>query len=141
MGLHHVSIRTANIQRAIAFYECLGFTMEVRFTTGYTLACWLKGWHTRLELLQVPEPQPPADPFHDEHYVGYYHLSFDLSDHADPLETWLNQVAETLKARSLPFEVLLKPTQQVIGSHLYHVAFVRDCDGLPLEFLQCLGSC
>lgn len=141
MGFHHVSIRTANIQRAIAFYECLGFTMDVRFTTGYTLACWLKGWHTRLELLQVPEPQPPADPFHNEHYVGYYHLSFDLSDYPDPLETWLNQVAQTLKAQGLPFELLLRPTQQMIGSHLYRVAFIRDCDGLPLEFLQCLGAC
>jgi len=36
--MHHVSIRTANIHRAIAFYQLLGFTLEERFTTGYTLA-------------------------------------------------------------------------------------------------------
>jgi catechol 2,3-dioxygenase-like lactoylglutathione lyase family enzyme len=34
--MHHASIRTANIHRAIAFYEQLGFTVCDRFTTGYT---------------------------------------------------------------------------------------------------------
>ena len=33
---HHASIRTANIHRAIAFYELLGFTFKERFTTGLT---------------------------------------------------------------------------------------------------------
>lgn len=141
MILHHVSIRTADIHRAIAFYECLGFEMETRFTTGYTLACWLKGWGTRLELLQVPEPQPAADAFGNEHYVGYYHLSFDLSNHEQSLEAWLRHLETTLAARQLPFHLLLKPTQQMIGPCLYHIAFIHDCDGLPLEFLQQLGTC
>ncbi|MCF3606405.1 hypothetical protein L2E81_07060 [Planktothrix agardhii 1033] len=48
--MHHVSIRTANIHRAIAFYEILGFTVCERFTTGYTLACWMEGLNGRIEL-------------------------------------------------------------------------------------------
>jgi len=140
MTLHHVSIRTADIHRAIAFYECLGFEMDTRFTTGYTLACWLKGWGTRVELLQVPEPHTAPDAFADEHYVGYYHLSFDLSDHQEPLDTWLSHLEATLTTHNLPFQLLLKPTQQIVGTSLYHIAFLRDCDGLPLEFLQRLGT-
>ena len=32
--MHHASIRTANIHRAIAFYEQLGFSVSDRFTAG-----------------------------------------------------------------------------------------------------------
>jgi catechol 2,3-dioxygenase-like lactoylglutathione lyase family enzyme len=77
--MHHASIRTADIFRAIAFYELLGFTVQERFTTGYTLACWLEGLGGRIELIQIPQPKPAPDAFGDEHYVGYYHLSFDLT--------------------------------------------------------------
>ncbi|MFM7427025.1 MAG: VOC family protein, partial [Elainella sp.] len=35
--MHHASIRTADIHRAMAFYECLGFQVCERFTAGITL--------------------------------------------------------------------------------------------------------
>lgn len=76
--MHHASIRTANIHRAIAFYEQLGFSVCDRFTAGITLACWMEGLGGRIELIQIPEPKPAPDAFGDEHYVGYYHLSLTL---------------------------------------------------------------
>jgi catechol 2,3-dioxygenase-like lactoylglutathione lyase family enzyme len=142
---HHTSIRTAEIHRAIAFYETLGFTVTERFTTGYTLACWMEGSAGRLELIQVPEPQPAPDPFGDEHYVGYYHLSFDLTEALESdrfasgvysLEDWLNTWRTKLLEQSLPFRVLLLPCTQIIGNSTYRVAFAADPDGLPLEFLH-----
>ncbi len=87
--LHHASIRTADIHRAMAFYERLGFEVRERFTTGMTLACWMEGLGGRIELIQIPEPHPAADAFHDEHYTGYYHLSFDLTDRVESLPRWL----------------------------------------------------
>lgn len=138
---HHVSIRTAEIHRAIAFYETLGFTVAERFTTGYTLACWMEGSAGRLELIQVPEPHPAPDPYGDEHYVGYYHLSFNLTEELEDrhtLEDWLNTWRESLLEQSLPFRVLLLPCTQIIGNLTYRVAFAADPDGLPLEFLQIL---
>ena len=139
MRRHHVSIRTADIHRAIAFYETLGFAVQERFTTGYTLACWMNGTAGRLELIQVPEPKPAPDPFGDEHYVGYYHLSFDLTDdieETEQLQDWLNLWRSRLVSENLPFRVLLLPTVQTIGTADYRVAFAADLDGLPLEFLQ-----
>lgn len=145
--MHHASIRTANIHRAIAFYEQLGFTVKERFTTGYTLACWMEGLGGRIELIQIPEPKPAPDAFGDEHYVGYYHLSFDLSDRIADLPTWLNTIKEkfTLVAQEdstqlHPLQVLLEPTQQVIGDHVYEVTFIADSDGLPLEFIRIMNS-
>jgi hypothetical protein len=66
-----------------------------RFTTGYTLACWMEGLNGRIELIQIPEPKPAPDAFGDEHYVGYYHLSFDLTEATTDLPSWL----QSLKAR------------------------------------------
>ncbi|HHP7232216.1 MAG TPA: VOC family protein [Xenococcaceae cyanobacterium] len=133
--MHHASIRTANIHQAIAFYEVLGFTVSERFTTGYTLACWLEGLGGRIELIQIPEPKPAPDAFNDEHYVGYYHLSFDLSGVTDSLPDWLENLKAKLESVQ-PLQVLLAPTQQLIGDRVYEVTFIADCDGLPLEFIR-----
>lgn len=142
--MHHASIRTADIYRAIAFYEQLGFQVCERFTAGITLACWMEGLGGRIELLQVPEPKPAADAFDDEHYTGYYHLSFDLSQQIDDLPDWLDQLkAKFAQAAELgqgePLKTLLEPTQQMIGDAVYEVAFIADTDGLPLEFLRLMS--
>jgi catechol 2,3-dioxygenase-like lactoylglutathione lyase family enzyme len=144
--MHHASIRTANIHRAIAFYEQLGFTISERFTAGITLACWMEGLGGRIELIQIPEPQPAPDAFGDEHYVGYYHLSFDLSKATTDLPTWLTNLQQAFTAASQenpslfqPLKVLLAPTQQIIGDRVYEVTFIADTDGLPLEFLRVLS--
>jgi catechol 2,3-dioxygenase-like lactoylglutathione lyase family enzyme len=144
--MHHASIRTANIHQAIAFYEQLGFTVQERFTTGYTLACWMTGLGGRIELIQIPEPKAAPDAFSDEHYVGYYHLSFDLTDATADLSTWLAELEQKLNTLSanepeqmIPLKILLQPEQQMIGDRLYEVAFVADTDGLPLEFIRVLN--
>ena len=145
--MHHASIRTANIHQAIAFYELLGMKVKERFTTGYTLACWLEGLGGRIELIQIPEPKPAPDAFNDEHYVGYYHLSFDLTNITSDLPTWLNQLkndfTEAIKTNPeqiKPLKILLEPTQQIIGDRVYEVAFIADSDGLPLEFIRVMGN-
>ena len=145
--MHHASIRTANIHRAIAFYEQLEFSVCERFTTGYTLACWMEGLGGRIELIQIPEPRPAPDAFDDEHYVGYYHLSFDITDIATELPSWLTALKERFAAAQKkqpdqyqPLKVLLEPTQQQIGDRVYEVAFIADADDLPLEFIRVLSS-
>lgn len=145
--MHHASIRTANIHRAIAFYEQLGFTVKERFTTGYTLACWLEGLAGRIELIEIPEPKPAPDAFADEHYVGYYHLSFDLTEIVPDLSSWLQELHKKFTAATPenspplpPLKVLLEPRQQVIGDRVWEVAFIADADGLPLEFIRLFGS-
>lgn len=142
--MHHASIRTADIFQAIAFYEQLGFQVCECFTAGITLACWMEGLGGRLELLQVPQPRPAADAFADEHYTGYYHLSFDLTAVTDDLPAWLEalkakfeQAAAAGQVQSL--KTLLEPTQQMIGDRVYEVAFIADADGLPLEFLRLMS--
>lgn len=123
--MHHISIRTRDIFRSIAFYERLGFTTEERFTTGMTLACWLAGPLGRVELIQIPEPKPAPDGWLDEHYTGYYHMSLQVED--------VPGTVAKLQASGVP--VLLEPRPQEIGPHTYTVAFIADPDGLPIELL------
>lgn len=144
--LHHASIRTADIHRAIAFYEQLGFTVKERFTTGYTLACWMTGLGGRIELIQIPEPKPAPDAFNDEHYVGYYHLSFDLTDSTSDLTSWLKKLEQNItnlrdtdSQKLTPLKILLPPEQQIIGDRIYEVSFIADADGLPLELIRVLN--
>ena len=141
--LHHVSIRTANILRAIAFYELLGFCVKERFTTGYTLACWMEGLESRIELIEIPQPKPAPDAFGDENYVGYYHLSFDVGNDTDNLPQWLTQLETKFQEASQenpslvkPLKILLSPHQQMIGASVYEVAFIADNDGLPIELIR-----
>lgn len=144
--MHHASIRTADIHRAIAFYEQLGFQVCERFTAGITLACWMEGLGGRIELIQIPEPRPAPDAFGDEHYTGYYHLSFDLTDAVDDLPQWLKalqtrfQEAAENSLQIQPLKVLLEPMQQMIGDRVYEVAFIADADGLPLEFIRVMKN-
>ncbi len=144
--MHHVSIRTGNIHKAIAFYELLGFNVCDRFTTGYTLACWMEGLQGRIELIQIPQPDPAPDAFNDEHYVGYYHLSFDLTEAVPDLTDWLADLEQRFAQASQaqieqyqPLKILLQPEQQQIGNFVYEVAFIADTDNLPLEFIRKLN--
>ncbi len=145
--MHHVSIRTGNIHKAIAFYELLGFNVCDRFTTGYTLACWMEGLQGRIELIQIPQPHPAPDAFNDEHYVGYYHLSFDLTQTVPDLTDWLASLQQRFAEahqeqpeQYQPLNILLQPEQQQIGDRIYEVAFIADIDNLPLEFLRVLAN-
>ncbi len=130
MKHHHTSIKTSDIFSAIAFYEALGFEITERFTAGITLACWMCGAGTYIELIQVPEPKNIPDPFSDEHYVGYYHLSF----HVENLESFLQDLVNKLGKVKL----LLPPQEQTIGDRTYQVAFIADPDGLPIELMAML---
>ena len=96
----------------------------------------MEGLNGRIELMQVPEPKPAADAFSDEHYTGYYHLSFDLTQMVDSLPVWLEQLKQRAISQDTALNVLLEPQQQMIGSSVYEVAFIADTDGLPLEFLR-----
>ncbi len=140
---HHISIRTAEIMSAIAFYELLGFRVKERFTTGYTLACWLEGEGGRLELMQIPQPKPAPDAFNDEHYVGYYHFCLDISDKGVSLATWLKELEDKFdkasredNSRVSPLKILLSPQQQIIENQVYEVAFIADVDNLPIEIIR-----
>ena len=74
--------------------------------------------------------------------MGYYHISFDLTDVTSDLPNWLTELAARMAAipELPPLKTLLPPRQQQIGNCLWEVAFIADIDGLPLEFIRSLAT-
>jgi hypothetical protein len=105
----------------------------------------MEGLNGRIELIEIPQPQPAPDAFGDEHYVGYYHISFDLTNQVSDLVSWLNHLKNQFDQAIIeqpnllqPLNILLEPMQQMIGDRVYEVMFIADSDGLPLEFIRIL---
>jgi hypothetical protein len=105
----------------------------------------MEGLNGRIELIEIPQPQPAPDAFGDEHYVGYYHISFDLTNQVSDLISWLNHLKNQFDQAIIeqpnllqPLNILLEPMQQMIGDRVYEVMFIADSDGLPLEFIRIL---
>ncbi|ASC73171.1 hypothetical protein XM38_041330 [Halomicronema hongdechloris C2206] len=137
--MHHASIRTADIHRAIAFLRAPRLYRAGTLYRRHYPSLLAGRAGGRIELMQVPQPRPAADAFADEHYTGYYHLSFDLTDRVASLSEWLSQLQHQFDQASQPLIVLLSPQQQMIGATVYEVMFLADADGLPLEFLREMG--
>jgi catechol 2,3-dioxygenase-like lactoylglutathione lyase family enzyme len=69
-----------------------------------------------------------TDPFGDENYVGYYHLSFHVENLEACLQDLVNKIGKV--------KLLLPPREQTIGDRTYQVAFIADPDGLPIELME-----
>ena len=97
--------------------------------------------------MQIPQPKTAPDAFNDEHYVGYYHLAFDISQENISLSQWLERLEKDFQQASQknpehfsPLTILLPPQQQMIEDRVYEVAFIADSDNLPLEIIRHLHN-
>lgn len=72
MKVHHFAIEVSDLEKSIAFYECMvGYHLEKRFQWGTERIAFLKLGSSRLELVQ-PERFVPR--------LSNYHLAFEVED-------------------------------------------------------------
>lgn len=163
---HHSAIRTRNITLAIQFYSLFGFEPTAKFRAGPAKAAWLEqrqasGAHDqgtpppcRIELIEIPpeilkEPEGKKkralDLFARPDFLGHNHLALDVTHSARQLGCERNLAAwmDHLNERSVALfgktmRVALPPSQQIISSTVYDLAFVYDADGALVELL-CQG--
>lgn len=111
--LHHIAIIVSS-EKSVSFYKELGFVEKSREIRPKDILIWMEGFGTVLELFIAPDhPERLTNPEAN----GLRHIAFIV----DNLE-------ETRAA-------LMKFNPEPIKEP-YHIFFVKDPDGLPLEFRE-----
>ena len=118
LGLHHVSLLIADLERALAFYrDALGMPVsEARPDLGYPGA-WLETGHQQIHLLQLSNPDPVIG--RPEHGGRDRHVALLIRD--------LDVLRRSLEANGVAY-TLSKSGRRAL--------FCRDPDGNALEFVE-----
>ena len=87
-GVHHVAIRTKDIDNAIKFYSLLNFEVEEKYMiNGEVRAAWMSNNATRIEFIEIPErilgaPKElvrAADQMKKLNLLGLNHICLDVT--------------------------------------------------------------
>lgn len=112
--LHHTAIIVSS-EVGVEFYKVLGFTEESRIDRGYDQIVWMVGYGEKLEIfIDGTHPKRVTNP----EALGLRHLAFEVDD--------VDAEWERLK----PFN----PEPIRVKEDGKKVFFVKDPDGLPIEF-------
>lgn len=133
IGLHHTALRVLDIERSLAWYGSIGFTVtEKYFTPAGQRACFVEGLGLRIELM---ESTTGAGLSGVQDLPGF--LVFDVTRGCRDLTTFLNHLQKRnggyLDARD-------GPAHEVIGAQLLSSVVVEDPDGICLKFVRREGS-
>ncbi len=127
LTFHHYALSVPDIGAAAQWYaEALDFEIESRFTVaGDIQAMFLKRGAMRIELFQVPSPQPMADdrrdPRRDQQTLGNKHMCFQTDDY-DRMRSRLVEAG---------IAIILE-----VGSGQAQGFFVNDIAGNVVEILR-----
>lgn len=119
-GVHHITIRVADIERSRRFYsDVLGFDVQ---KAADDLAFFQVG--QTLYVLRPPLPGTPKGDRFSEYRIGVDHMAFAVHD-----RTGLEELVETLRAANVHTEGI--EVDPLLNKQ--YVCF-RDPDNVQLEF-------
>ncbi|MDQ2073673.1 VOC family protein [Haloarcula sp. NS06] len=123
MDLAHTAICVSDLDRAMAFYDALGFEETNRFTLDGVDNVYLgRDGDGDLQLRHDPDRTTPVAP----NRADVDHIAFTVDDVEETFETAINAGAAPV----------LEPTQ--IDAADAFAAFVEDPEGYTLEFYRWL---
>lgn len=120
MDLAHVAIWVSDLERALAFYEALGFERAWSFSADGVENVYVAGDSGELQLRYNPDRTTPIAPSR----ADTDHVAFVVDD--------VDTLVE--RAREAGASVIAEP--HVVGAADARVAFVEDPEGYTLEFLR-----
>lgn len=124
LGLEHIDLSVADLQRSAAFYssvlEALGFA---RFEHPVGHVSWSNGM---LSITLRPCARDRARETFDRYRIGLHHLALKLKDRND-----VNELHDLLVRED--YRVLDSPAEYSEYGPDYYAVFFEDPDGLKLE--------
>jgi len=111
-GLDHIAIIVSS-ENSVDFYKKLGFSEKSRIDRDYDIIVFLTGFGITLEIFV--DPTHPERVTHPE-AMGLRHISLKVDN-----------LFSTIKELKLDFETI----REING---VHYTFLKDPDGLPIEF-------
>jgi methylmalonyl-CoA/ethylmalonyl-CoA epimerase len=128
LSIDHLGIAVADIEKASALWQALGFTCAHRETvTDQKVAtAMFPVGESRLELLEPTDPTSPVAKFLDKNGPGIHHLAFRVSD--------LNAALKELQSRG----IALIDTEPRKGAGGKRIAFLhpKSTGGLLIELCE-----
>jgi catechol 2,3-dioxygenase-like lactoylglutathione lyase family enzyme len=154
--VHHLAIRTRDIEMAIQFYSLLDFEVETKFLAGTVRAAWLRqekgnSEGVRIELIEVPKGilretegtrQRAIDLSTRLDLLGLNHYALDVTSSIKgkgmkDLKAWIDFINEkSMMKFGKTLRIAVEPQDQMIGQYLYQLAFIYDYDGALIELLN-----
>ena len=115
-SLHHIAIIVSS-ESGIDFYKELGFIEENRVNRGYDQIVWMSGYGEKLEIfIDGTHPERVTNP----EALGLRHIAFTVDD----VEVVWNLLSS------------YEPEPLRITTDGKKMFFVKDPDGLPIEFRE-----
>ena len=115
-SLYHIAIIVSS-ESGIDFYKRLGFIEDNRIDRGYDQIVWMSGFGEKLEIfIDGTHPERVTNP----EALGLRHIAFSVDD---------VEVVWKLLANYNPEPLRIAPD----GKKMF---FVKDPDGLPIEFCE-----
>lgn len=133
IGLHHTALRVQDIERSLAWYGSVGFTVyEKYFTPAGQRACFIEGLGVRIELMESTTGSGLSGV---QDLPGF--LVFDVTRGCSDLQSFLDHLK---KRNGGILDVKDKPAHEVIGANLLSSVVVEDPDGICLKFVRREGN-
>eukprot|EP00170_Pyropia_yezoensis_P000700 contig_3294_g701 len=133
VGLHHAVVRVSDIEVSLAWYGQVGFVVGDKFGHAGHRACFVDGWGTRLELVEVGADGAPGGGGGGGGGggAGISRLVFDVTRGSTSLDLFLADLDDKLGGR---LTTVQPPGERVAGRYVVSVAAVADPDGSEVGF-------
>jgi catechol 2,3-dioxygenase-like lactoylglutathione lyase family enzyme len=127
--IHHVAVTASNFERSLEFYQKLGFKVLVKrdVPEKQKRIALLDNGHFKLELFWYADtrddPETRDTMGNNVHDVGAKHFALRVDS--------MEEIRAKLKELGIPME-----TEPAPGDTGYDFFFIRDPDGIWIEFVQ-----
>ncbi|KAK4526014.1 hypothetical protein GAYE_SCF19G3923 [Galdieria yellowstonensis] len=142
--MHHVSLRTSNIEHSVTFYSLFGFREVKNYSLNRYRSVLIESalLGSRLELIESVETQSNRGSSHESVEKDSFQISFDITWQCTSLQDFLDGIvskAESQYEGQLNF--LKTPYHERLGGFMVEAACFKDPEGFIMKVFRRVDIC